>query len=250
MENNLIVANKWDFLKNFTDARIALGRVGGSVPTKANLEFQFAHAQAVDAVHSELDSNKIAQKIHFEINQKSLIVQSNISSKIEYLKRPDLGRKLNEKSRNELLGIKHKAEIGIIIADGLSSKSIENNAIPFLKLFLPLIQDSNISLAPICIAKYSRVALGDEIGELLNVDLMIVLIGERPGLSSPDSMGIYMTFQPKIGKTDESRNCISNIRNGGLSYHDASLKLYNLVLKSLENKISGINLKDDLVLPQ
>jgi len=246
--SNLIQTNSWDFLKQYTDARIALGRTGHSLPTNELLKFQLAHAQAKDAVLSDFRYQTLDSRLQ-ELGMRTIVLKSQIKTRQEYLKRPDLGRRLDEDSKNKLSKVQSlKFNVSIAIVDGLSAQAIETNAIPFLELFIPLLHEAQIKIAPISIVEQGRVAIGDEIGELLQAQIVVVLIGERPGLSSPDSMGIYMTYHPKVGLTDESRNCISNIRPKGLSYKEAALKLLYLTTRSRELKYSGVNLKDDLLL--
>jgi ethanolamine ammonia-lyase small subunit len=245
---DLIQSNSWDFLKKYTDARIAMGRTGHSIPTKALLNFQLAHAQAKDAVISDFRYQTLDLKLK-EMGLKTHFLQSQVNTRQEYLKRPDLGRKLNSGSRESLSKLSTlNYQLSIVIADGLSSQAVETNAIPFLDLFIPSAREAGFSIAPISIVQYGRVAIGDEIGDLIHAKIVIVLIGERPGLSSPDSMGIYMTYNPQPGLSDESRNCISNIRPKGLNYKEAALKLLYLTIHSRELKLSGVNLKEDLLL--
>ena len=232
-------------LKRFTHARIALGRAGISLPVKANLDFQLAHALARDAVSIPLDFDVLAQQL--SNSYATIQLQSEVASHSEYLQRPDKGRLLNsasvEKLKNGLIKA-DKPHIAIIIADGLSSKAIESHAPVLLNKLIPELQKSNYSMAPICLIKYARVAIGDPVGEIVNAIMSIVLIGERPGLSSPDSMGIYFTYQPKTGKTDAQRNCISNIHGHGLNYQAAINKLMFLVNEASRLKYSGVHLKD------
>lgn len=234
--------NPWEKLKAYTDARIALGRTGGSLKTHELLQFRKDHALAKDAVWTELDIPHLEQGLQ-DLKLKSLILQSQAENRESYIKRPDLGRKLDEGSKKAIQNLKLvPSDLSIIFADGLSSQAIALHAIPFLKELLPKL--SVYSLAPISIVKQGRVAISDEIGELLSSKLAIILIGERPGLSSPYSMGIYLTYNPKAGNTDEKRNCISNIRAGGLPYAYAAEKLAFLTSEALRLKLSGVHLKD------
>jgi ethanolamine ammonia-lyase small subunit len=165
-----------------------------------------------------------------------------------YLQRPDKGRRLNEPSREVLLKLDRPAsgyDVVLVIGDGLSSFAIEENAAAFLDILLPLLIEQNWSVAPLVIVQQARVAIGDEVGGLLGARLVVMLIGERPGLSSPDSMGIYMTLNPRVGLTDESRNCISNVRREGLSYELAAHKLLYLMSEALKRGLSGVQLKDE-----
>jgi len=234
----------WKLLRNYTDARIALGRVGASLPTAAVLAFSLAHARARDAVLSELDADAVERSLGV-LGLGIVRATSRCRDKGEYLRRPDLGRRLSDSSRRELeaLAPERGCELAIVVADGLSSAAIECQILPFLSLFLPLVSD--LSIAPLCLATYGRVALSDEVGALLGAKAAVILIGERPGLSSPDSLGAYLTYAPSIGTTDERRNCISNIRPSGLAFDRAASKLDYLLRESLRRRISGVDLKDE-----
>jgi len=235
----------WAKLREFTAARIALGRTGVSEPLHQSLQFKLAHAHARDAVFSQLNSNEVVDVIATEINLPVIQVQSQVSNQPEYLQRPDLGRKLNEAS---VINLKNgpitKSDIALILADGLSATAINQHAIPVLQRLVPALQKASLTLAPITLVTYGRVAISDEIGYLLGAKLALILIGERPGLSSPDSMGAYFTFNPKPGLTDESRNCLSNIRPAGLSYQAAADSLFYMMKEALRLQLSGVHLKD------
>ena len=247
MEESLISRkDHWEFLKNFTDARIAMGRTGNSIPTKNLLEFQLAHAKARDAVHSELNFTEISDLLN-KFNLQIINLHSSVHNRMEYLQRPDLGRKLNEESKTILNKCQKGFDLSIVIADGLSSFAIKNHLKPFLENLLPEL--NSWRLAPLSVVKEGRVAIGDEIAQILEAEIVVILIGERPGLSSPDSMGIYLTYAPKSGLTDESRNCISNVRPAGLNYSSASKKLLYLLNQSRSKKLSGVNLKDEMIQP-
>ena len=237
----------FDILQELTAARLGLMRAGSSVATREVLKFDLDHARARDAVHLPFDTAAFEEELK-KRELEFLSVQSAAKDRTTYLQRPDLGRKLSEESRQELqnytMGNAISADICIVIADGLSSKAIDANAINFLDEFLPLLPRNNWSLAPLVVAKQGRVALADEVGEVLNVRLSIILIGERPGLTAADSMGIYFTYEPKTGKTDADKNCISNVREGGLSLKEAALKLENLIQSSFKLCLSGVGLKD------
>ncbi len=247
-----VVTNPWGLLRQFTSARIALGRSGVSLPTAAQLEFQLAHARARDAVHHELDTTSLQQDIAALAPVPGcLIVDSAAGNRATYLQRPDLGRRLSDASRQQLqaLGFHDDAgrphDLAFVIADGLSALAIETNAVPFLQATLARLAPEPVRIAPLVIVRQGRVAVGDEIGALLGARLVAVLIGERPGLSSPDSMGLYLTWQPRVGLTDESRNCISNVRPAGLSCDEASYKLHYLVSEALRRQLTGVQLKDE-----
>jgi ethanolamine ammonia-lyase small subunit len=250
-----VVENPWRRLREFTDARIGLGRAGVSLPTKELLEFQLSHARARDAVHFPLDCDGLITAIEGSEVINSRVadihrVHSRASDRMEYLQRPDLGRRLNEHSRSLLQhdisssesGVSSEYDLGIVIVDGLSSLAVQQNVVPFIETLLPQLHD--YSLAPITMVEQGRVAIGDEVGELLNARSVIVLIGERPGLSSPDSLGLYLTYQPHVGLTDAARNCISNIRPAGLSYTEAARRTQYLLDEAHQLKLSGVNLKD------
>ncbi|WP_321325316.1 ethanolamine ammonia-lyase subunit EutC [Thiomicrorhabdus sp.] len=250
-----VVENPWRKLREYTDARIGLGRSGVSLPTHEMLAFQLAHAQAKDAVHMPLNVSSLQQKLNsvIRVNQISqYVLHSQAIDRVSYLQRPDLGRRLDESSQQQLNALSHSLQVNfdlaIVIVDGLSSKAVQQNAAPFIETLLNHFANDadlkELQLAPITIVEQGRVAIGDEIGELLNAKLVVVLIGERPGLSSPDSLGLYLTWEPNVGRNDAQRNCISNIRPAGLSFEDASQKALYLIKESRRLKLTGVNLKD------
>lgn len=240
-----IIEDNWQSLKAFTAARIALGRTGSSIPLKETLQFKLAHAHARDAVYSTLNEMDLINDLQ-QFNLPIHVLHSKAKDRHEYLQRPDLGRLLTDLSIGHLKDGNNGFDIALILADGLSATAINHHAVPLLQLLMPLLQQANFSISPINIVHQGRVAIGDEIGSLLKAKVSLLLIGERPGLSSPDSMGAYLTYQPSIGLTDDSRNCISNIRTEGLSYQTAALKIFYLVKESLRLKVSGVTLKDDM----
>lgn len=260
-----VVKNSWDVLKKYTDARIGLGRTGVSLPTNELLDFQLAHAKARDAVHLPLNTEELLYEfsnmpLELELfgkkNSKGvlndgcvpIVLSSKAITRDIYLQRPDLGRSLDVKSKNLLENMKKNKEydLAITVVDGLSSIAIKENVIDFIKqLAKELVKDEQAwTLAPFTIVKQGRVAIGDEIGSLLNAKAVLVLIGERPGLSSPDSLGLYLTYAPKVGLNDSNRNCISNIRIDGLSFKEASKKALYLLKESRRLELSGVNIKD------
>jgi ethanolamine ammonia-lyase small subunit len=244
--HDIVVADAWNKLRKHTSARIALGRSGTSLPTKPHLEFQLAHARARDAVHHALDAEAFEESLRSR-GLETFLLHSAADGRAMYLQRPDKGRRLDAKSRASLEAFPRPAkpyDVAFVIGDGLSALAIEENAASFLDAVLPTLKD-DWHIAPFCIVKEARVAVGDEVGEVLGAKLVVVMIGERPGLSSPDSMGIYMTLSPRVGLTDESRNCISNIRPQGLSYEQAAYKLHYLMREARKRGISGVNLKDE-----
>ncbi len=246
----IVVRNPWSKLRQYTPARIALGRSGTSLPTKPHLDFQLAHARARNAVHHELGAGALQTSLE-QRGLKVLLLHSAAGNRPVYLQRPDKGRRLDDDSRAALSALNRPGayDVAFVIGDGLSSFAIEENAAPFLDVMLSKLKEHGWSVAPITIVKEARVAVGDEVGQLLGAAMVVVLIGERPGLSSPDSMGIYLTFGPRVGLTDESRNCISNVRKEGLSYAGAAHKLGYLMTEARSRKLSGVNLKDEAEAP-
>ena len=235
---------RWAALGALTPARIALGRAGASLPTREVLRFVLAHAQARDAVHIPLLAERMAAEFA-ALSLDWVQVASAAPSRDVYLRRPDLGRRLSPESLQRLKECESGGDLALVVADGLSSTAIHHNAAPFIKALLPLLARQNLRLAPVVIASQARVALGDEIGAMLNARAVAVLIGERPGLSAPDSLGVYLTFAPRRGLSDADRNCISNIRPGGLSYENAAFKLGWLLGEALRREITGVALKDE-----
>lgn len=246
--SKLTVANPWAGLKKLTPARIALGRAGTSIPTEPHLAFQLAHAKARDAIHHQLDVDAIKTDIA-ALNVDLLLLESAAESRSAYLQRPDKGRVLRASAREALTEYASKqiepCDIALVIGDGLSAFAIEKNVAPLLKRVVPLIAQSGWKLGPITIVRQARVAIGDEIGHILGAKLVAVLIGERPGLSSPDSLGIYLTYAPRPGLTDEARNCISNVRDQGLPHEEAARKLLYLMTEAMQRQQSGVLLKDE-----
>jgi ethanolamine ammonia-lyase small subunit len=231
-------------LREFTAARIAIGRTGNSIPLKQSLEFKLAHAHARDAVYSVLDADGLINSLKV-FKLPVLHLHSKATNRAKYLKRPDKGRQLNEESIDQLKDYKTGYDVAIIIADGLSAEAVNGHAFSLLKLLVPMLLETQLALAPICLVEQGRVAIGDDIAHGLGAKLCILLIGERPGLSSADSIGAYLTFNPKPGLTDESRNCISNIRPKGLPFKPAAQKIFYLVQEALSRKLSGVGLKDN-----
>jgi ethanolamine ammonia-lyase small subunit len=226
-------------LRALTPARVGIGRTGISQQTHDVLEFQLAHARARDAVHASLDAAALAAAIEAGVRPAVLHLHSAASNRAEYLQRPDLGRKLNDASRVFLMEQSiGSADVALIIADGLSSLAVERHVPALLHELLPWL--TNLCLAPICIVEQGRVAIGDEIGEVLGAQISIVFIGERPGLSSPDSLGAYITWQPKPGRIDAERVCISNIRTEGLSYAQAAARLERTIADARARRLTGV----------
>lgn len=233
----------WHGLRKFTHARIALGRTGVSIPTQENLQFKLAHAFARDAVFAAMDVNALATAL--EPLHPCLLLHSQAADRHQYLQRPDLGRKLNEESLHRVASCTGAYDVCINVADGLSATAIDRHASNLLGILIPKLKDAAYRLSPVCIIGQGRVAISDETGMAMGAKLTLILIGERPGLSSPDSMGAYLTFHPTVGNTDEKRNCISNIGPGGLHYEAAADKLLYLIAESLRLQLSGVQLKDN-----
>ncbi|SEC97539.1 Ethanolamine ammonia-lyase light chain [Pseudomonas mohnii] len=240
--------NPWLELRRLTPARIALGRTGTSMPTRAQLDFQYAHAQARDAVHLPFDHKALSSQLA-ERGRESILLHSAAIDRNSYLQRPDLGRKLSDESAQILRDYASAhpggVDLAIIVADGLSALAVHRHTLPFLARLEEQIGAENWSLAPVILVEQGRVAVADEVGELLGAKMTVILIGERPGLSSPDSLGLYFTYSPKVGLTDAYRNCISNIRLEGLSYGMAAHRLLYLMREACRRQLSGVNLKDE-----
>ncbi|MFJ2359642.1 ethanolamine ammonia-lyase subunit EutC [Pseudomonas fluorescens] len=240
--------NPWLELRRLTPARIALGRTGTSLPTSAQLDFQFAHAQARDAVHLPFDHAGLSAQLR-ERGRESLLLHSAATDRNSYLQRPDLGRKLSDASAQTLrdYAAAHPGgvDLAIVVADGLSALAVHRHTLPFLGRLEEQMAGDGWSVAPVMLVEQGRVAVGDEIGQLLGAKMLVMLIGERPGLSSPDSLGLYFTYNPKIGLTDAYRNCISNVRLEGLSYGMAAHRLLYLMREACRRQLSGVNLKDE-----
>jgi len=261
--------DSWHTLRRFTSARIGLGRAGGSIPTSELLEFQLAHAQARDAVQREFDIERFSQELRAK-KIDSLALASAAGDRHTFIQRPDLGRILDDKSKSLLQARagRQSWDVVFVIAGGLSALAVERHALPVIEMTRAHITREGFRIAPYCLVSQGRVAVGDEIGALLPVQLSVVLIGERPGLSSPDSLGAYLTWNPLPGRSNAERNCISyltwnplpgrsnaerncisNIRPEGLSYAAAAFKLLHLMRQARARKLSGIALKEDAALP-
>jgi len=283
-----VTPQPWGGLRRFTAARIALGRAGHSLPTAAHLQFQLAHAQARDAVHVALHATQISSELQ-AAGHDTLMLHSAAPNRQTYLQRPDLGRHLDKESiavlrtwsehnieaqrawaaehvaqvkeepatragdteQSALPPRLHKPDLCFVVADGLSALAVQTHAVDFLQHMQTLLaNDANPwRTAPICVVEQARVAIGDDIGERLDAKLVVVLIGERPGLSSPDSMGIYMTWAPRVGRTDAERNCISNVRPAGLPAPEAAGTLYRLMRRARQLQLTGVELKDEGAAP-
>ncbi|WP_353613793.1 ethanolamine ammonia-lyase subunit EutC [Mangrovibacter phragmitis] len=241
----MTLPDAWRSLTQFTDARIALGRSGASLPTREVLKFGLAHAQARDAIHQPFDSNKVAQGLEC-LGLKTLTVHSAAPDRHSFLQRPDLGRQLSLESRNQLTQLRNDSpDLVLVVGDGLSSWAVHRQACELIRALLPYLSELSISLGPVVLAHQARVALADDVGECLHAKAVAMLIGERPGLSSPDSLGVYMTWSPSRGRRDAERNCISNVRPEGLNWDAAAFKLAWLLEQAFIRRLSGVKLKDE-----
>ncbi|MBK5414803.1 ethanolamine ammonia-lyase subunit EutC [Pseudomonas sp. TH31] len=240
--------NPWLELRRLTPARIALGRTGTSMPTSAQLDFQYAHAQARDAVHLPFDHAGLGAQLA-ERGRESLLLHSAATDRNSYLQRPDLGRKLSDESAQTLQDYASAhpggVDLVIVVADGLSALAVHRHTVPFLTRMEEQAAADGWSVSPVILVEQGRVAVADQVGELLGAKMVVILIGERPGLSSPDSLGLYFTYNPKVGLTDAYRNCISNVRLEGLSYGMAAHRLLYLMREACRRQLSGVNLKDE-----
>ena len=231
-------------LRELTPARVGLGRAGPSMPTEALLAFTLDHARARDAVHAAFDAQRLVTELAalgFEVRT----VSSQARNRRDYLRRPDLGRMLDADSRRALEKPGGAGKTAVVIGDGLSPAAVNVHAVELVRHLAPRLTEAGIQLGPVVVASGARVALGDEIGAMLGARMVVMLIGERPGLSAPDSLGAYLTFAPRIGLTDEKRNCVSNIHGAGLSYDEAAFKIAWLLREGLARQATGVALKDE-----
>lgn len=234
----------WADLKQFTDARIALGRTGCSVLTDDYLQFSLAHARARDTIYMPFQKDKVSAQLQ-ALGLDTIEVSSRATSRSVFLRQPDMGRRLDDESRQRLSDLHYKgADVLLVIGDGLSSKAVNKQAVPLISRFLPYMDELGLSVGPVVLANESRVALGDDIAETLHCGLVAILIGERPGLSSPDSLGVYITYKPFAGRLESERNCISNVRPEGLSYDKAAFKMAWIVEAAYDMGKTGTELKD------
>lgn len=237
----------WPRLRAATPARIGLARAGRAIATRDHLAFQRDHAAARDAVHDRLDPAPLRDGIR-AAGLDAVALHSEAGDRQTYLARPDLGRRLDQASRDSLLLMPRGHDLVFVLADGLSARAVERHALPVLTAILPELRRLEWRLGPAAIVEQGRVAIGDAVGFALESRLVAVLIGERPGLSAPDSLGIYLTYAPAPGRSDAERNCLSNIRPGGMSYDEAARSLAYLAGEALQRKLTGITLKDQMSL--
>jgi ethanolamine ammonia-lyase small subunit len=232
-------------LRDLTPARVGLGRVGASLPTKALLAFTLDHARARDAVHAAFDVSGLISGLD-DLGLSAFDVSSRAGNRKDYLARPDLGRMLDPASQQLLAGRNDgPCQLAIVIGDGLSPIAVNAHSIELVRSLIPRLAADGIEIGAAVVASGARVALGDEIGGLLGARMIVILIGERPGLSAPDSLGAYLTFAPRPGLTDAERNCVSNIHASGLGYDEAAFRIAWLVREGLARKITGVALKDE-----
>lgn len=235
----------WSALRALTPARVALGRAGISLPTAAHLDFQLAHARARDAVHDRLDVEALGRDLE-AAGIRSIGARSAAPDRAAYLQRPDLGRRLDEESRSRLAqAAADGCDAVVVVADGLSARAAQQHAVPLVASLVPRLAAEGWRLAPVVIAELARVALSDEIGAALDARLALILLGERPGLTSPHSLGGYLTWSPRRGRTDAERNCVSNIRPEGLPPEAAAARLAALMTEARRRRLTGVGLKDE-----
>lgn len=239
-------ADVWEELRRFTSARIGVGRCGGSLPTRELLRFELDHARAVDAVFAALDPTALAKDLESQ-GVECICLHSRAKDRTDFLHRPDLGRRLDEGASLQLSTVRNtkgRVDVLFILTDGLSALAVHRHAPPLLEELLPRLREAGLAVGPIALVEQGRVAIQDEIGALMKARLAVSLIGERPGLGAPDSLGAYLVHGPKLGNTDADRNCVSNIRPEGLSYAAAAETLRFLILEALRVGLSGVKLKD------
>ena len=247
MSDSRLTIDPWAQLRRHTGARIALGRAGGSLPTAEVLRFALDHAEARDAVKEELNFDDLERSLA-PFGLPMIRVETMVADLATYLRRPDEGRALNPVSRARLEELRTNSAdntLAIVIADGLSAAAPQRYAEPVLSELLPLLRAHDIRLAPLTLVRHARVALQDDIAVALGAKASLILLGERPGLHAPISLGAYFIYQPVVGATDEQRNCVSNIRDGGLCPRDAAHTLFYLVTEAFGRRLSGVQLKDE-----
>lgn len=245
--SRLAPPDPWRALAAKTPARIALGRAGVSLPTRAVLDFALGHARARDAIHAPLDTSALCGAVG-ALGLRTVVVHSAAIDRATYLRRPDLGRRLDDDSARRLGVAQANGDVVVVVGDGLSSAAVRDHAAPLIAGLAGRLREQGRDLGPVIVAGQARVALGDEIGARLGARLVIVLIGERPGLSSPDSLGVYLTWDPRPGRTDAERNCVSNIRPQGLAIPIAADRIAWLAREAFRRSLTGVDLKDESVL--
>ena len=232
-------------LRDLTPARVGLGRAGASMTTKALLEFTLDHARARDAVHAAFDVPALISGLS-DLGLEALDVSSRARNRKDYLRRPDLGRTLDQASQHLLASHNGSTcQLAVVVGDGLSPTAVNAHAIELVRSLIPRLAVDGIEIGHAAVASGARVALGDEIGAILGARMVVMLIGERPGLSAPDSLGAYLTFAPRVGLTDAERNCVSNIHGSGLGYDEAAFRIAWLIREGLAREVTGVALKDE-----
>jgi ethanolamine ammonia-lyase small subunit len=234
----------WARMRAATPARIGLARAGSSIATGDHLAFQLAHARARDAVHEPFDPASLIDRLR-ERGLEAVRLHSAAADRHTYLARPDLGRRLDDSSRAKVAAMLRGCDVAFVLADGLSARAVTSHALPLLDACLPQLRHDGWRIAPFAVVEQGRVAIGDEIGHMLDAALVCILIGERPGLTSPDSLGAYLTWQPAPGRTDAERNCLSNIRPAGMAYAEAAQRLVYLCDQARLRHCTGVMLKDE-----
>jgi len=235
------IAKPGQGLRRWTSARVSLAAAGAAIATRDQLEFQLDHALARDAVHAAMDTAGIVEAIQSRGCQ-AIALRSAVASRQQYLRRPDLGRRLDAASAAKLAS--QPSDVAFVIADGLSALAVDRHAIPLLDALLPVLDREQWSIGPFCVVEQARVAIGDEIGQRLNANMTVMLIGERPGLSAADSLGVYLTWLPQVGRTDAERNCVSNVRHGGLGYAEAAERTAYYMQAARQHFATGTLLKE------
>jgi ethanolamine ammonia-lyase small subunit len=238
----------WARLRRHTPARIGLARAGSGLATREHLSFQLAHARARDAVHDALDAVPLLDGLRGR-GLAPLPLASAAGDRRAYLLRPDLGRRLDERSRDRLDACPRGHDLVLVVADGLSARAVQRHALPLIDTVLPELRRRHWRVGPAAVVEQGRVAIGDEIGAALDAALVAVLIGERPGLTSPDSLGVYLTWAPAVGRRDAERNCLSNIRPDGMDYAEAAARLVYLLGEARRRQVTGVALKDEADAP-
>jgi len=240
----------WSHLRRHSPARIALGRAGGSLPTQALLDFSLAHSQARDAVHAPFDPALLAGQLS-SVGCPTRLLTTRAGDRRQFLTRPDWGRELSDVSRQELTPPSSPPaqsgpyDLVVIVSDGLSALAAHRQVVPLMTILWPALLEQGWRLAPVCLIPRARVALQDQVGELLQARIALTLLGERPGLLAPDSLGAYFVLGPRPGRTDADRNCVANIHPAGLSPEEAAVVLLRLLQRARTEGCSGVALKDD-----
>lgn len=233
-------------LRQVTEARVLLGRFGAGIPTRAAQSFLLDHARARKAVWSTVDWAALRADLA-DIHPEIVAVASRAGDRSTYIRRPDLGRLLAPESEQRLVELRADCDVVIVVADGLSASAVTVNAVPLVRAIVAQLRAKRLSLAPLVLASMGRVALGDPVAESIGAKIAVTIIGERPGLSSADSLGVYITYAPRPGTPDSKRNCISNIRHGGLSFADAATVAISIIVESIKNGASGLELQQSIL---